>query len=49
MKGVFKVISTLALFNLHFIFVALCAITFTDKANTPFVPGTVDVADIKLH
>lgn len=49
MKGVFKVISTLALFNLHFLSVAFCAITFADEANTPFVSRTVDVADIKLH
>ena len=49
MKGVFKVISTLALFNLHFLSVAFCAITFADEANTPFVSRTVDVADIKVH
>jgi hypothetical protein len=49
MKGVFKVISTLALFNPHFLSVAFCAITFADEANTPFLSRTVDVAGIKLH
>jgi hypothetical protein len=49
MKGVFKVISTLALFNPHFLSVAFCAIAFADEANTPFVSRNVDVADIKLH
>ena len=49
MKGVFKVISTLALFNPHFLSVAFCAITFADEANAPFLSRTVDVAGIKLH
>jgi hypothetical protein len=49
MKGVFKVISTLALFNLHFLFVAFCAITFAEEASTPFVSRTMDVAGIKLQ
>jgi hypothetical protein len=49
MKGVFKVISTLALFNPHFLSVAFCAKTFADEANTPFLSRTVDVAGIMLH
>jgi hypothetical protein len=49
MKGVFKVISTLAPFNLHFLSVAFCAIPFAEEANSLLVSRTVDVAGIKLH